>query len=81
MKNGDTVDGRNPAPVDRWYHKHTIIFRVSTIRLVQDFATIHRIAKMENVCNEHEGVHGPAAIWTLAQKKDGLTKRNGTLTQ
>ena len=34
-----TVDGRNLAPVDRWFiHVYPIIYRVSTIRLVvQDF--------------------------------------------
>ena len=38
-----TVDGINPAPVDRWFiHVYPIIYRVSTILLVvQDFATIH----------------------------------------
>jgi hypothetical protein len=35
------VDGRNPAPVDRWFIP-LFIYRVSTILLVvQDFATIH----------------------------------------
>ena len=39
----DTVDGRNPAPVDRWFIPLFIGFQhVSTILLVvQDFATIH----------------------------------------
>ena len=38
------VDGRNPAPVERWFTSHDW---GSTIRLVmQDFATIHSMSAM-----------------------------------
>ena len=37
--NYDTVDGRNPAPIDRWFIPLFIGFQPS--KVVQDFLTIH----------------------------------------
>jgi hypothetical protein len=35
----NTVDGRNPAPVDRWAKSHYI--KGFNNKVMQDFATIH----------------------------------------
>ena len=41
------VDGRNPAPVDRWFIPLFLGFQPT--KVVQDFLTIHRMATMERL--------------------------------
>ena len=69
-----TVDGRKPAPVDRWFiHVYPTIYRVSTILLVlQDFAiTVCLIAVAYSIFK-----CGVTYVWILATYELGGNTRS-----
>ena len=76
-----TVDGRNPAPVDRWFiYVYLIIYRVSTIQDGADFGTIHGMSSSAKAWVSSSLKSWPTASGALALPCRKSIPISGTLS-
>ena len=75
------MDGRNPAPVDRWFiYVYLIIYRVSTIQDGADFGTIHGMSSSAKAWVSSSLKSWPTASGALALPCRKSIPISGTLS-